>query len=134
MHLISVYLTITLLRYFILFQRWARAYRDREYHAAVHTNNDVEAPNKLLKYTCLPRRKNITLSEVLMIIINVYLPDSYQKYLMKNYQMSETYRTYKDFVPDYLRGRSRGVIIHCLQRIEKGKNSTNQTLQRMLVK
>ena len=87
----------------------------------MHTNNGVEAQNKLLKYTYLPRRKNITLSEVLTIIIDVYLPDSYQKYLMKNYQMSETYRTYKDFVPDYLRGRPRGVIIHCLQRMEKGK-------------
>ena len=106
---------------FLWFQRWARAYRDRHYHAAVNTNNGVEAQNKLFKYMYLPRRKNITLSEVLTVIIDVYLPDSYQKYLMKNYQMSETYRSYKEFVPDYLRGRPRGVIIHCLQRMEKGK-------------
>ena len=60
------------------FKRWARAYRDREYHAAVHTNNSVEAQNKLLKYTCLPRNKNITLSELLTVVIDTYLPECYR--------------------------------------------------------
>ena len=45
-------------------QRWARVYRDDQYHAAVETNNGTEAMNKLMKYRYLPRRKNITLSTV----------------------------------------------------------------------
>ena len=30
--------------------------------------------------------------------------------------MSPSYRTYNDFVPGYLHGRSRKVILHCLER------------------
>lgn len=57
----------------------------RQYHAAV---NGMGAQSKLLNYTYLSKSKNITLSEVVMVIIDVYLPD-YQKYLIKNYQMSD---------------------------------------------
>ena len=42
--------------HFMHSQRWARAYSDGEYHAAVNTNG-VEAQNKLLKYRFLPRSK-----------------------------------------------------------------------------
>ena len=34
----------------------------------------VKAQNKLLKYTYLPRKKNITLSELLTVVIDIYLP------------------------------------------------------------
>ena len=33
-----------------MLQRWAHAYRDSVYHAAVNTNNSIEAQNKLFKY------------------------------------------------------------------------------------
>ena len=33
--------------------------------------------------------------------------------------MSETYRSYNSFIPNFLRGRPRSVIIHCLQRMKK---------------
>ena len=39
---------------------WARAFRDKDYHAAINTNNGTESLNKVLKYNYLPRKKNIT--------------------------------------------------------------------------
>ena len=66
---------------FSLLYRWARAYRDATYHAAVDTNNGVEAQNKLLKYKYFPRWKQITLPEVMTILVETFLPDMYQKYL-----------------------------------------------------
>lgn len=65
-------------------QRWARAFRD-DYHAAVNTNNGTEALNKVLKYNYLPREKNITLSAMCTIMIESFLPDAHQKYLLKLY-------------------------------------------------
>ena len=44
--------------YFFLLELWARAYRDREVHSAVITNNGTESLNKVLKYNYLPRNKN----------------------------------------------------------------------------
>ena len=36
-----------------MLERWAHAYRDSVYHAAVNTNNGTEAQNKLFKYNFL---------------------------------------------------------------------------------
>ena len=41
---------------FTVLQRWARAFRDDEYHAAVNTNNGAQVLNKVLKYSFLPRQ------------------------------------------------------------------------------
>lgn len=101
----------------VIIQRWARAFRDDEYHAAVNTNNGVEALNRVLKYSFLPRRKKATsLSGLITVLVEAYLPESYQKYLFLNYKQSSSYRSYKEFVPDYLHGRPRATILHCLDR------------------
>ena len=88
------------------------------------TNNGVEAQNKLLKYSYLPNRKNITLSSLVSHIIESFLPDRYQKYLLQNYQMSDS-----DIIPDYLRTRPRSVIIHCLDRVRKANKFSSTDVQ-----
>ena len=93
---------------------FARESGQRISRSCSHQQWRWEAQNKLLKYTYLPRKENITLSELLTVVIDTYLPESYQKYLFKNYQMSETCRSYGSFVPEFLRGHPKSVIIHCL--------------------
>ena len=99
-------------------QLWARAYRDEVYHAAVDTNNGVESQNKMLKYNFLPRntRLTLTLSRLVTVLNESFLPDMYHKQMFLNHQMLPTYRAYNSFVPQYLHGRPRQVIIHCLER------------------
>ena len=99
-----------------LSQKWARAFRDQEYHAAVDTNNGVEALNKALKYSYLPKRKSTTLSAVATLLVEDFLPECRKSYLFNNYKQSSAYRSYKDFVPEYLWDRPRNVILHCLDR------------------
>ena len=82
-------------------------------------SNGTEALNKVLKYNYLPHNKNMTLSATVTLIVEKFLPDSYQKYLFLNYKQSDMYRTYKSFVPSYLQGRPRSVILHCLERRSK---------------
>lgn len=97
-------------------QKWARAYRDREYHAAVDTNNGTEALNKSLKYSYLPKRRSMTLSAVATLLVEDFLPECRKTYLFNNYKQSNEYRSYKGIVPDYLQDRPRSVILHCLDR------------------
>ena len=40
---------------------------------------------------------------------------------MQNLKVSEWYRQYRSFVPDFLRGRPHSLIIHCLERQAKAK-------------
>lgn len=115
---------------FLIAQRWARAFRDDEYHAAVNTNNGVEALNKVLKYSFLPRQaKAKSLSALITVLVEAFLPDSYQKYLFLNYKQSSSYRSYKDFVPEYLHGRPRTTILHCLDRKANSCKYTNSDLE-----
>ena len=83
-------------------QLWARAYHDQTYHAAINTTNGVESQNRLLKYSYLPRRKHI-ISHLATVLYEEFVPGTHHKYLYLNYQMSETYRRYNNFVRDYLR-------------------------------
>ena len=107
---------------------WARAYRDQTYHAAINRTNGVESQNKLLKYSYLPRRKSITLSQLATVLYEEFVPETHHKYLYLNYQMSDTYRTYNAIVPDYLRERPRHVIIHCLERKSSSKKYTEEDI------
>ena len=111
-------------------QRWARAFRENDYHAAVDTNNGVEAQNKLFKYSFLPRKKHTaTLSSTISILIEQYLPSCKQKYLFLNYQQSSQYRSYKSFVPTYLHDRPRSVILHCLDRKSNSSKYQSDSIQ-----
>lgn len=64
-------------------QRWARAFRDGNYHAAVETNNGTEALNQALKYSYMPRKTTLTLTGIACLIVDQFLPDMYQNYISK---------------------------------------------------
>ena len=63
----------------------------------------------------------MTLSALVRVLIDSYLPDMHQKYVMNNLKSSEWYRQYNSFVPVFLHGRPRSVITHCLERQARGK-------------
>ena len=75
---------------------WAHAYRDSSYYAAVDTNNGTESLNKALKYSYLPRQKSLTLSGIVALLIDRFLPDMWQKYVFQNYKLSEEYRAHTE--------------------------------------
>ena len=66
----------------------------------------------------------MTLSAIVTLIIDSFLPETYQKYLFLNYKQSSQYRSYKSFVPEFLHGRPRPVIIHSLERRSKSLKYT----------
>ena len=80
------------------------------------TNSGTESLNKALKYTYLPRRKQLNLSGVVTTIVETFLPALRQKYLFTNFEQSSCNRTYKNHIPVYLHNRPRNVILHCLDR------------------
>lgn len=94
----------------------------------MNTNNGAESLNKILKYSFLPRKKSLTLSRTVSLVVEDFLPVSYQKYLFQNYKQSSQYRSYKSFVPEYLHGRPHSTILHCLERKTKAlKYSVSDT-------
>lgn len=90
--------------------------------------------NKTLKYNYLPKGKNTTLSYLVTVLIEEFLPESFHKYQKENFAMTEAYRSYNDFVPVYLRGRPRKVILlHCLSRMQKVAKFTKESIKKRLM-
>ena len=61
----------------------------------------------------------MTLSAIATLLVEVFLPETYQKYLFLNYKQSSEYRSYNSFIPDFLHNRPRSIIIHCMERRSK---------------
>ena len=74
----------------------------------------------------MPRKKAMTLSAIATLIVETFLPDTYQKYLFLNYKQSAQYRSYKSFIPECLHGRPRSVIVHSLERKSKSLKYTQE--------
>ena len=63
----------------------------------------------------------LTLSALVKILIEEFIPDIHHKNLLLNYKASSTYRCYNDIVPPYLHECPRSVILHCI--LERKSNS-----------
>ncbi len=53
----------------------------------------------------------------------------FQRATTNIYQMTDTYRKYNDFVPEYLRGRPCQIIVHCLERKSSSRKYTEEDIQ-----
>ncbi len=110
-------------------QRWARAFRDSTYHAAVETNNGTEALNRALKYAYLPRKTSLTLTRIACLIVDQFLPDMYQNYVFQNFKQLNIYRLPSAAIPLYLQGRPPSVVKHCLVRKTRSNKFTRDAVE-----
>ena len=60
---------------------WVWAFPKDRFNLRVNTNNGLERQNKLFKYTYLKSHRNNSLSGMLTILIEEFLPDNYNKYV-----------------------------------------------------
>ena len=57
--------------------KWVWAFRKDQFLATINTNNGVERQNKAFKYDYLEGHKHATLSGMLTILVEEFLPDKY---------------------------------------------------------
>ena len=69
----------------------------------------------------MPKQKSMILSGIVCLLIEQFLPDAHHNYVLSNVKVTEWYRCYKNFVPEYLCGRPRSVILHCLDQQTKAR-------------
>ncbi|KXJ09652.1 hypothetical protein AC249_AIPGENE11456 [Exaiptasia diaphana] len=95
--------------------RWAFAYRKRQATNIANTNNGTEAQNRLFKYDYLPRSIDKSIFGIAVMIVESFIPDSYQHYLDLNLRLSDSYRKYHPSVPAYLHNRPPHFVKHCMR-------------------
>ena len=95
--------------------RWAHVFRVQQAVNIVNTNNGIEAQNKLFKYRYLPGSLDKSVFGIVVMIVESFIPDSYQHYLDTNLQLSGSYREFKRDIPDHLHNRPSHLVKHCLR-------------------
>lgn len=96
----------------------------------METNNGAEALNKLLKYHYLPRKRQMTLSNIICTIIEEFVPALHYKYIYQNFKQSDLYRSYNPaVVPSFLQGRPKSTVLHCLHRQAKSNKFTESMVK-----
>ncbi|XP_047124446.1 uncharacterized protein LOC105850359 isoform X2 [Hydra vulgaris] len=100
-------------------KRWVFAFRRHRLLQNINTNNGTERLNQSLKYSFLEKRKNSSLTSMLSICIEEFLPYNYENYADKNRRAHSSYRKYKDNIPVYLTNRPQPLVKHCMKMIDK---------------
>lgn len=70
----------------------------------------------------------MTLTGLIRLLVDQFLPDSHQHYLFENYRRMDIYRVPAAIVPTYLKGRPRALIKHCLDRKTKSNKFTSDSI------
>ena len=70
----------------------------------------------------------MTLTGLVRLLVDQFLPDSHQHYLFENYRQMDIYRVPANVVPSYLKGRPRTLIKHCLVRKTKSNKFTHDSI------
>ncbi|XP_065665969.1 uncharacterized protein LOC136087358 isoform X2 [Hydra vulgaris] len=100
-------------------KRWVFAYRLDRILLNVNTNNGTERQNQYFKYSFLEKRKNSSLTAMLSICIEEFLPHKYDNYCDENRRAHSSYRKYHDQIPAYLINRPPSLVKHCMKLIDK---------------
>ena len=103
-------------------KRWAKVYRNKDADLVINTNNSIERQNKCLKYDYISRYSDKSLTGLLILIRDFYLPDAYKKYIQSNLKLSSSYRKYNDNIPEWLQERPHNFIKHVLQRLHTAQS------------
>ena len=67
--------------FYISLQRWVRCFRTGLIDVAVNTNNGVERKNRDFKYEYLRQYKDRSLSGMITVLVEQFLPDIYNRYI-----------------------------------------------------
>nr|XP_047124266.1 uncharacterized protein LOC105849580 [Hydra vulgaris] len=111
-------------------KRWCLAYRPDDMMFN-NTNNGTERLNEDLKYDDLANYKYCSLSEMLTVVIENFIPKHYRKYVELNVRYSEGYKKYNDGVPSYFRNRPKQLVNILLNNESKVTSSMVNSVKRI---
>lgn len=76
-------------------ERWAKVFRKQQVLNIVNTNNGVEAKNKHFQYDYLPRSVDKSEFGIAVLLVESFIPNSYQHYLDTNLHTGSLKTTYR---------------------------------------
>ena len=85
----------------------------------VSTNNGTERLNEDLKHDELVEYKNCTLSDLLNVVIDRFIPKLYEKYIELNVRYRSCYKGYDRSIPFYMHDRPKWIVDDMIEKLAK---------------
>ena len=102
-------------------EKWVRAYRIGLMEIVVNSNNGVERKNRDFKHEHLKHYKDNSLSGILTVLIEMFGPETYGRYVESNVKASSRYQKYSAILPLWLHERPKKVADHIVKRLRNAK-------------
>ena len=99
-------------------KRWSLAFRPNDLMFN-NTNNGTERLNEDLKYDELANYKHCSLSEMLTVVIERFLPKHYRNYVELNVRYSEGFKKYHSNIPKSFVNRPKKLVVIMLENMSK---------------
>nr|XP_020447011.1 COP9 signalosome complex subunit 9 isoform X1 [Monopterus albus]XP_020447012.1 COP9 signalosome complex subunit 9 isoform X1 [Monopterus albus] len=97
-------------------KRWASVFREEALQNFITTNNGLERLNETFQYRPLKNCKTSTMSEIMTVIVNDFIPQWQKKYTQLNIQYSSGYK-HSDSIHNFLHNRPCDMVMHILDRM-----------------
>ena len=97
-----------------------------------NTNNGTERLNEDLKYDELDVYKNCSLSELLSVLIDSFIPKHYNKYVELNVKYGDGCKKYSPGIPHFLRNRPKQIVDILLDKMQRVTEYLSQKLTILL--
>ena len=112
-------------------KKWVRLYRHQSVDIIINTSNGVERQNKTLKHEYLTLHKDKSLSGVVSVIKNNYLPDLLKKYTLENAKMSSEMKNYNSNIDRFLHDRPTKMIQHVMDRKDRALQYNREEINQL---
>ena len=98
--------------------RWCLAFRPNDLMMC-NTNNGTERLNRDLKHDDLIGFKNCTLSELISVLIETFLPKIFERYVEQNVRYTSGFKKYNVSIPSFLKNKPKVLVIDLLGKMDK---------------
>ena len=85
----------------------------------VNTNNRTEHLNGDLNYDEQVEYKNCTVSDLLNVVIDRFIPKLYEKYIELNVRYTSSYKGYNRSIPFYMHDRPKWIVDNMIEELAK---------------
>ncbi|XP_021366093.1 uncharacterized protein LOC110458632 [Mizuhopecten yessoensis] len=98
-------------------KRWVKVFRSSG-QCKVNTTNGFERQHRELKENFLNiDNPGKSLTDMIFSLVNNYLPQCKERFIERNVQCLEGHRSYHTDVPNFLVGRPKAFVSHCMTRL-----------------
>lgn len=98
---------------FVILQNWCDAHLKQGFIGRTKTTNGIEGLNKSFKHSHLKLQGNGTITTMIEVLVQDFVPDMINEYRNLNFMSSSQYKRYNTMISVYLHNRPREVVIFC---------------------